>query len=233
MCYFAFETPRVCLFGAQTEAVCGPGNCPLAGVATDDAKVRNKPGRVEEIDVAVQSLLEKGTATASECSKMIGRLQYADSQVMGRTGRLALAELREAVRAPCKSVTLSNAAVESFKNLVARITGGLPRSIPCGEPCPPLLVYTDGASEQDLHTVGGILVAPRVTQCRYFSAHVPKRLVAVWKETMKHVIGPVELYAVVLARYTWHEYVDSYAALDSCIKGTSTNDFSLPLRKQT
>ena len=149
------------------------------------------------------------------------------------TGRLALAELREAVRAPCKSVMLSNAAVESFKNLVARIAGGLPRSIPCGEPCPPLLVYTDGASEQDLHTVGGILVAPHVTQCRYFSAHVPKRLVAVWKETMKHVIGPVELYAVVLARYTWHEYlvqgksiyfVDSYAALDSCIKGTSTND---------
>ena len=205
----------------------------LAGVATDDVKVRNKPGRVEEIDVAVQSLLEKGTATASECSKIIGRLQYADSQVMGRTGRLALAELREAVRAPCKSVMLSNAAVESFKNLVARITGGLPRSIPCGEPCPPLLVYTDGASEQDLHTVGGILVAPRATRCRYFSAHVPKRLVAVWKETMKHVIGPVELYAVVLARYTWHEYlvqgksiyfVDSYAALDSCIKGTSTND---------
>ena len=118
---------------------------------------------------------------------------------MGRTGRLALAELREAVRAPCKSVMLSNAAVESFKNLVARITGGLPRSIPCGEPCPPLLVYTDGASEQDLRTVGGILVAPHVTQRRCFSAH------AVWKETMKHVIGPVELYAVVLARYIWHE----------------------------
>ena len=50
---------------------------------------------------------------------------------------------------------------------------------------------------------------------------------------MKRVIGPVELYAVGLARCTWHEclvqgksicFVDSYAALDSCIKGTSTND---------
>ena len=47
----------------------------LAGVAMDDVKVRNKPRGVEEIDVAVQSLLEKGTATASECSKIIGRLQ--------------------------------------------------------------------------------------------------------------------------------------------------------------
>ena len=39
---------------------------------------------------------------------------------------------------------------------------------------------------------------------------------------MKHIIGPVELYAIV-AKHVWHGktifFIDSYVAMDSCIRG--------------
>ena len=53
-----------------------------------------------------------------------------------------------------------------------------------------------------------------------------------WAHDMKHVIGPVEAYAVLVARLVWHQFiagahavfhVDNYGAMDAYIKGTSTN----------
>ena len=62
---------------------------------------------------------------------------------------------------------------------------------------------------------------------------MPRKLTDHWLETMKHIIGPVELYAVVAARYIWRHilvkakviwYIDSFVAMDACIKGVSSNE---------
>ena len=62
-----------------------------------------------------------------------------------------------------------------------------------------------------------------------FAGNVPDTLVKQWQVEMKHVIGPMELYRVVLARHLWHTqlvgkhclyFVDTYAAMDACIRGS-------------
>ena len=62
-----------------------------------------------------------------------------------------------------------------------------------------MLVFTDGASEDALHTVGGILIRPGC-DARFFACHVPSELVKAWEGSLKHLIGPVETYAALVAR---------------------------------
>ena len=63
----------------------------------------------------------------------------------------------------------------------------------------PLLVFTDGACERDLHTIGGIPVRPG-SPLRYFACHVPDCFVGHWSAVMNYLLGPVEPYAAVVAR---------------------------------
>ena len=60
----------------------------------------------------------------------------------------------------------------------------------------------------------------------YFACHVPDTLAKTWQSQMKHIIGP----GIVVARCLWHSrlcgrpciyFIDNYAAMDACIRGTS------------
>ena len=96
-----------------------------------------------------------------------------------------------------------------------------------------IVVYTNGASDEGAHAAGGLIFAPFLDRPHYFSAHVPRKLTDHWLETMKHIIGPVELCGVVAARYIWRLmlvkakviwYIDSFVAMDACMKGVSSNE---------
>ena len=63
-------------------------------VLEDKVLVGNKVGRLQEVRTLINEVIDKGSLTARECSKLLGRLQYVDSFVMGRDGRLAMTELR-------------------------------------------------------------------------------------------------------------------------------------------
>ena len=92
-------------------------------------------------------------------------------------------------------------------------------------------VFTDGASEGDLHTVGGVLMLQGKLHS-FFGCSVPGSLVMQWAESMQHWIGPIEAYAVALARRVWHQYIagsrcifyiDNIPAQDAYVRGTSLN----------
>ena len=92
-------------------------------------------------------------------------------------------------------------------------------------------VFTDGASEGDVHSIGGVLVVQgRLHSC--FGSFVPGHLISKWSSSMRRIIGPVESYAVAVARRVWHQFIaaqrtlffiDNVQAQDSYIKGTSAN----------
>ncbi len=111
-----------------------------------------------------------------------------------------------------------------------RLLSGEPRRVPWRiDPNPPL-VFTDGASENELHTIGGVIIFEGRSQ--YFGCHVPSKLTEKWLESSKHIIGMVELYGALVARATWDLqlagrksilFVDNNAAKEAFIKGTSHN----------
>ena len=51
-------------------------------------KVSNKPGRIDEILQTWTTVLEQRKLRPSDLPSPLGRLQYADMQIAGRSGRL-------------------------------------------------------------------------------------------------------------------------------------------------
>jgi len=205
-------------------------NVDFGQTSSDKVLIGNKSGRIEEVTAALTKVLENGTLTSRECSRLLGRLQYVDSFVMGRDGKLALTELRNNVRSDSKLIHLSPEARESLALMLRRLGEGKPRELPCSHEKQPVLLFTDGASEGDINTIGGLLFADG--GFRYFSCHVPEGMIETWKSSSKHVIAMVELYSVIVARFVWNRYlmgrkamafVDNESAKEALVKGSSFN----------
>ena len=192
--------------------------------------VKNKESRCREITELVSGLSEGGHLTSREFLSIVGRLQFAEAQVMGRMGKLALSRIRSWMSQ--QRILVTRELLEEFKLLAERFRREKPREVPMLVDAKSVLVFTDGASEADCHTVGGVLVFPDDTSPRFFGANVPESLVNDWFAAMKHIIGPVETYALVVARSVWHQHLvnkrciyfcDNYGAMDAFIKGSSGN----------
>ena len=202
----------------------------LNEVAGKGILIRNKPGRIEEVLDSIDAVLESGSTTTREASRILGRLQYVDSFIMGRDGRLAMCELRNNLRADGKKISLPPQTCSSLALLKQRLLCGEPRRVPWRHDPDPPLVFTDGASEGDLHTIGGVVISSAGVQ--YFGCHVPDQLVRLWLESSKHISGMVEMYGALVARTVWASllagrksilFVDNNAAKEAFVKGTSYN----------
>ena len=196
--------------------------------------VRNKPGRAEELVVSLEEFLREGVISRKRYLSLMGRLHYTDSYILGKSGRLIMADIRSWARGHCSDeLVLDDAARESLRLFIARLRACEPRQVPCGVASHVVHVFTDGASEGEVHSIGGVLVVPgRLHSC--FGSLVPDHLISKWTSTMRHIIGPVESYAVAVARRVWHQFIASQRALffidnvqaqDSYIKGTSANPY--------
>ncbi|CAE7660014.1 unnamed protein product [Symbiodinium sp. CCMP2592] len=181
--------------------------------------VANKPDRAREISESVAKVLSDGQVVVREVDSLFGRIQYADSQIMGRRGKLALSTLRKLSRGSGVH-RLSPTDREAFAVLQMRMDAGEPRRIQVGSSGPSLVVYTDGACEpgaaRSLCTVGGVLYASwnGAVKVRYFGVTLSDSLVDLWAESgKKHLIGLVELYALVLARFVWGRLLDDRRVL--------------------
>ena len=130
--------------------------------------------------------------TSREFLSIVGRLQFAEAQVMGRMGKLALSRIRTWMSQ--QRVLVTRELLEEFRLLAERFRREKPREVPMLVDSKSILVFTDGASEADCHTVGGVLVFPDETCPRFFGADVPGPLVDKWFSATKHIIGPVETY---------------------------------------
>ena len=232
-----FETSvdKECSFSTQTE---------LLGVTLDTSdqgyqavRVANKPDRASAIAESLEMVMHQGRVRVAELPALFGRLQFAESQLLGRSGRLALADLRKLEAANAVSVPLMPHHLEAFALLLRRMRSGPPRSISTAGDLSPVLVFTDGACEPKGDkfecSVGGLLIVPgsRPTM-KVFGCRVPDSVVQVWAEGRKHIIGQTELYAVVLARVLWSNdlsnrrvvyFIDHSGVQGACMTGTSSD----------
>ncbi|CAE7224143.1 unnamed protein product [Symbiodinium sp. CCMP2592] len=205
----------------------------LKGARESVIRIRNKEGRSSEVCDAIRECISEGCIKMRTFARVAGRVQFSDAQVMGRTGKLALAELRAASTRHASRFVLGPREIEAFEFLIDRLSFGSPRVVPCVVAPKPVLIFTDGASEQSGNTVGGILYSPSDARPRFFSCEVLCALADRWRQHLKHIIGPVEAYAVALARKAFHQYmsgqyclffVDNDAVLLSFVRGTSNSD---------
>ena len=143
-----------------------------------------------------------------------------------------MADIRSWAKAHAGPVLELNDAVKtSLMLFIARLRNGSPRHVPCQVADHVVHVYTDGSSEGDDHFVGGVILVQGAL-VSFFGCVVPDDLVRRWSLSMKHWIGPIEAYAVAVARKTWHQYlaghrcifyIDNIPAQDAFVRGTSAN----------
>ena len=216
----------------------------LLGVTVDvsdpsgrTVKVGNKQSRTKEMRDALTKIVSERTVSTASLPSVFGRLQFMESQLLGSSGRLAIAEIRRLERSSCKMVSLDDEDVQIFALLKCRIESP-PRTILTSVQEKPLIVFTDGACETEddvfVGSVWAVIFDPRnVADVKAFGVHVPEVLLNEWKSAGKrHLIGPVEMYAVILARSTWRAevggrriiyFVDHCGVMNSYIKGSSAD----------
>ena len=116
-----------------------------------------------------------------------------------------------------------------------KLTCGKPRTLRISLKKKPILVFTDGSLEYEagkpIARIGGVCISSEGTEV--FGATVPNGLLKTWTEdgTKEHVIGLVEMYAVLVALNTWNDwiceerlliFVDNWPVVDALVKGTSS-----------
>ena len=134
---------------------------------------------------------------------------------MGRIGKLALNRIRGWL--DYKEVVVDAGLLKEFEMLVERLRRERPRTIPGISLDSPILIFTDGASEGSTHTVGGVLVFPGSNNPRFFGCFVPPKLVGQWFGDVKHIIGPVEAYAILVARKLCWQCINFWRGTGVCI----------------
>lgn len=198
-------------------------------------KIENKPSRVHDLGKSIDDIVRGGKAVPRCMPSVLGKLQYADCQVWGRAGRIALADLRDFGHTSSEAVNLDGLQVRAFEILKERLCRGKPRLFVADDVEKPFLIFTDGALEyvdgKASATMGAVFIPPS-GRTEVFGCKVPDEILAGWQVDGKtHVIGLVELYACVVAYLFWKPlisssrlilFVDNWPALDALVKGTSS-----------
>ena len=133
---------------------------------------------------------------------------YAEAQLWGRTGRIALADLREVTLHKTGVFPVTEETRRALEILLERFTSGRPKELIASVPCKPHLLFTDGALEYDElgnpeASIGGVWI-DRDGKTFCSGCNVPEPLLQIWRASGRiHVIGLVELYAAVLGLHTW------------------------------
>ena len=173
--------------------------------------ISSKPSRVSELDDVPDQLMTRRAVVPMAMPSVLGKLEYADSHVWGRAGKLAFADLRELGHAGRSEVPLDDLQVQTLRFLEDRLCSGRPKTLISDDVQRPALIFTDGAWEYDggvpIATVGGVCLVPD-GHCEIFGASVPGPVMQRCGDRMVRFtsLGLVVLYACVVAFLHWKPY---------------------------
>ena len=191
----------------------------------------NTPKRIEELVQTIESFLRTKKMTTKESQKLRGRMQFADSQLFGRVGRLCMRAVTNhgfsggghKIGSECVS------ALERFKHQLE-----LPRPrLITKSSARTWLVFTDACYEPTATEwkcgLGGVIYDPDGHMVQSFSFSLSDSQIKALGGDQKHtIIFEAELLALVVAASLWQPlfggcptvfYVDNNSARDVAISG--------------
>ena len=121
-------------------------------------KFRMKDSRRTELIEALQKILKDGKIVPKELPSFLGRVQFADGQLMGRAGKLAMADIREIGLTSQETVTLDDDRMKAFALLLKRFNDNISKTVTLKSDEVPILVLTDGSSETSGSMIGGVMI---------------------------------------------------------------------------
>lgn len=197
-------------------------------------KVANTESRIEEISAEIQRLLSNGTVTQVETQKVRGRMQFAESQIYGRTGKKCIAAFKDF---SCRRRSrISERDAIFLKLFLDLLKSEDPRAISLQQHNS-VVVITDACYEKDSRDwvcgLGGLLVDNVVNARLYFSLQLSEeQRVLLGDLRKKQIIFEAETLCALLAYCLWMQifagrlcflYVDNEGTKFCLMKGSSEN----------
>ena len=175
-----------------------------------DVLVRNKEGRVEAIEDMVRKCVETRRCDHKHMLSVKGKLLFAAGHVFGKCAQIAtqLITQRGSDKSLGRETTEDLLCALQFAVDILKLSG--PRCVGAWSMQPPVLIFTDGACEQEgsLVTHGALLFDPATGRKEVFGDHVPEAVVLQWRRGgKKQVIFFAEIFPVVVAKATWIEVI--------------------------
>ena len=177
--------------------------------------VYNKPSRVDDISSLVEKICSGDDSPQSAIETLKGRLLYAAGHTFGRCTHLAIQCISKAVRRG-QFIVIDNNVREVLRCALRNLKKAKPREVHAWSGIPPILVFTDGASEEDGKKVthGAVIYDPYSNFAQAFGDDVPSGWVEKWTVSGKRqVIGQAEIFPVLAAKLTWSRVLQGRAVL--------------------
>ena len=228
---------------AEDGRTCKPfqSSCEALGVVFDlsesdkgKCKVSNTASRIEELSGEIQRILEAGVITQVESQKLRGRMQFAESQIYGRTSKRCLATLRDL---SCRRRSKILERDEMFLRLFISLLKSEDPRIVCCDNRSSVVILTDASYEPDSRDricgLGGLVVDRCMGKQFFFSLVLSEQQRAILGEpNRKQIIFEAETLCAVLAYNLWMQlisdrksflFVDNEGTKFCLIKGSSDN----------
>ena len=199
-------------------------------------EVGNKPSRVEDLCSLIDEICAADCVDGKTLERIRGRLLFARSLCYGRFGGLALRVLNLSCAA---AAAAPNRAVPHAQRAELRRALCLLRPAVTAAPArlvrvclhKPVLIFTDGAYEDDVHmTIGGVLLDPGRRVMEFFGAALTGPGAAALRQRSGNPIAVIELVAILISLAVWSRhlegqpcigFVDNEAAKHGLARGLS------------
>ena len=193
--------------------------------------VKNTEKRKSDLDATLCSILDMNVLGAKDAQELRGKLAFAECQILGKAGQLALRMLSKHIHKVPFQHTLEVATHDALKYLRARLCQGLPRVVPRPlDSC--WFIYTDAAFEKNFEGgLGGVLISPSGSVISWFSLSLCSESVKFFiPENAVTGIGELETVATAVALRLWETklarkelvaYIDNEGSRMSLCKGVS------------
>ena len=161
-------------------------------------RVFNTAARVEELDAEIERVAAAGHIIQSEAQRLRGRMQFAEGQLYGRTGKRCIKTLKDSA---CRRQTkLLDHQILALRLFVKLLKSGKPREL-CWDDRAPIAVFTDHATRE---SPGTLFVVWEVVRSHFSRA--PWTVVNVnflGALSKKQIIFEAETFCAVLAYLMW------------------------------
>ena len=196
-------------------------------------RFQNTEKRIAELTKTISDILKLGRLSQPDALALRGRMQFAKSQIWGRSSKLCLNAVTKHAYDSTSS-TLDPHTIMCLTTFLKSLNSSRPREVtPCWDV--PLFLFTDASFCPDDENwpcgLGGVLVDSSGTQLAAMSFCLNKDdLNALGFPGKSTVIFEAELLAVVLCLKLWKKklmnrpcvvYVDNNSARDVCISGNA------------
>ena len=191
----------------------------------------NKPERLERIARMVSKVAEEGRVSVTNAASIHGLLNFASGFTLGKALQIAA----QGFSMLASGVSLPTATLRDLCEHTDIVVKALqPREIEVPVQPLPVIIYTDGAFDENRAAWGAIVIDPLTNTRLCFAGAVPSFLLTAWKHLVgEQLICQIEMFAVVCIRWRMRHllnkrrlilFIDNEPCRFSLIKGRSPSD---------